>query len=171
MEMEDSGNLISHRFSAINENLLSAIVDGYIYFSSPDGFNDPYDCRITVENSIENARAKASDAGKGILDFYTDELLDTIKSQVRKVGVACFSREIANTLMWAHYAKNHSGAVLTYEIPPAFINDNSPELLGWDKVGMGCPFNRSQIVSTAGSAEGARDWEDARVSAVAWAAW
>ncbi|WP_211707834.1 acyltransferase family protein, partial [Paraburkholderia aspalathi] len=36
---------------------------------------------------------------------------------------------------------------------------------------MGCPFNRSQIVSTAGSAEGARDWEDARVSAVAWAAW
>jgi hypothetical protein len=36
---------------------------------------------------------------------------------------------------------------------------------------LGCPFNRSQIVSTAGSAEGARDWEDVRVSVVAWAAW
>ncbi|MFL9996116.1 DUF2971 domain-containing protein [Paraburkholderia sediminicola] len=135
--MKNSENLISHRFLPINENLISSIVEGYLYFSNPENFNDPYDCHISLKTSIENARRKASGVQRQILDVYTEDLLNRMEADVTRVGVVCFSKSLSNTLMWAHYAKNHSGLVVTYEIPPSFILDNVSEILGWSEVSYG----------------------------------
>lgn len=135
--MCDSNKLIAHRFTSINENLISTLVNSQLYFSSVQNFNDPYDCRIDIEGSLKNAMEVASETQKIILQVYTNELLTRMKTKIAQVGVVCFSKQLDNTLMWSHYTKNHTGLCLTYEIPSEFILNNSPPLLGWGEVKYG----------------------------------
>lgn len=135
--MCDSDRLISHRFTPINENLISALVNSQLYFSSTQNLNDPYDCRIDIEGSLKNAMKATSEAQRKILQVYTNGILSRIKKKIEQVGVVCFSKQLDNKLMWSHYAKNHTGLCLTYEIPSKFILNNSPPLLGWSEVGYG----------------------------------
>lgn len=135
--MCDSNNLISHRFMSINEYLISALVNSQLYFSSPQNFNDPYDCRIDIEGSLKRAMGEASETQRKILQVFTNENLTWLKNEIMQVGVICFSKQLDNTLMWSHYAKNHTGLCLTYEIPPEFILENSPQIMGWDEVKYG----------------------------------
>jgi len=135
--MRDSDKLLSHRFTPINENLISTLVNSQLYFSSIQNLNDPYDCKIDIEGSLKNAMKAANDEQKIILRVYTREILSQLKEKIEQVGVVCFSKQLNNKLMWSHYAKNHTGLCLTYEIPSEFILNNSPPLLGWDEVRYG----------------------------------
>ncbi len=132
--MSKSDSLIAHRFTPINENLITALVNSQLYFSPVHNFNDPYDCRINIEGSLKNALEAASKTQKLILQVYTTELLSRMKVMTEQVGVVCFSKELNNMLMWSHYTNNHTGLCLTYEIPNEFILNNAPPLLGWSEV-------------------------------------
>ncbi|MGJ0528847.1 DUF2971 domain-containing protein [Burkholderia gladioli] len=114
-------NLISHRFRPIHKFTVSELADGEIYFCSPLEFNDPFDCRIDIRKILE---------GRAV-DKKAIAVVDKI---VREVGVACFSYDLNNTLMWSHYAQNHAGLCITYEIPEKHIVDNQDKILGWSPV-------------------------------------
>lgn len=135
--MPESTSLVSHRFKRINENLISELVEGYIFFAGPSSFNDPYDCRINIEHSLANAIAVASNDQKALLQRYDSDLISEIKKRSAEVGVACFTNNLENTLMWSHYAENHSGLCLTYEIPSSLLLDNVDKLLGWQEIKYG----------------------------------
>ena len=47
-----------------------------------------------------------------ILSAYTPDRLSAIVAKLLEIGIVSFSQELSNTLMWSHYAKNHSGACL-----------------------------------------------------------
>ena len=116
-----SDNLKSHRFRPIHKFTIAELVNEEIYFASPLKFNDPFDCRIDVRRVLENHA----------VDQKSVELVEKI---VREVGVACFTYDLNNTLMWSHYAQNHEGLCITYEIPEKYIMDNQDKILGWSPV-------------------------------------
>lgn len=44
-----------------------------------------------------------------------DRLIDEVKRDIRKyVKIICFSEDYLSTLMWSHYAENHTGFLLVY---------------------------------------------------------
>ncbi|HEF4772999.1 DUF2971 domain-containing protein [Burkholderia multivorans] len=116
-----SGNLISHRFRPIHKFTLGELVNEEIYFCSPSKFNDPFDCRIDVRKVLEQHAVD-------------QKAIAVVEKIVQNVGVVCFSYDLRNTLMWSHYAQNHEGLCITYEIPSRHIIDNQDRILGWSPV-------------------------------------
>lgn len=101
-----------------------------LWFSAPCNYNDVFDCDLSVDE-------------RAIMDFIINSLSDkqgirvgnqmwheinkksrqsinklkqalaTIKSTI---GIACFSETDDSLLMWSHYAKNHTGICVEYDL-------------------------------------------------------
>lgn len=101
-----------------------------IYFSSPEKFNDPYDCRLPTISF------EASD--KEWLNYYIQYLgraeaeqkirenhhkdpvhqngfIKRFQDKIFELGVLCLSEVPNNILMWSHYADGHKGFCLQFE--------------------------------------------------------
>lgn len=78
-----------YKYYAVNKNSISCLVNKYIWSSSPNDFNDPYDTAI-----IDN-------------DF-----LRSINFDMEKIF--CLSANNNNFLMWAHYSDSHKGFCVEY---------------------------------------------------------
>ena len=53
----------------------------------------------------------------GEYDKELDELMEKLKNFIsQKYGILCFSLDWNNPLLWAHYAGNHKGICLGFEI-------------------------------------------------------
>lgn len=99
-----------------------------IYLSSPLNFNDPFDCypkldlnklledkdflnillakaSILDKKDIEDTRYRRIEMEKNLFEF--------LRSDMR---IACFSEVYDSILMWSHYANNHKGICIEYNI-------------------------------------------------------
>ncbi|MGI9337546.1 MAG: DUF2971 domain-containing protein [Gammaproteobacteria bacterium] len=74
-----------------------------IHFTSPEKFNDPYDCNIPPMLS------RLPDAGFARLAKMWPDIR-------KKHGVACLSACNDNLLMWSHYAGRGKGFCLAFEV-------------------------------------------------------
>ncbi|MFJ7007675.1 DUF2971 domain-containing protein [Pseudomonas putida] len=80
--------------------LAAVLKHSTIRFTTPEFFNDPFDCAISGGGGAN----KEDDAGlSNIL---------TAMHYRKRMGVLCLTRNPLNLLMWAHYADNHAGAVI-----------------------------------------------------------
>ncbi|WP_316840059.1 DUF2971 domain-containing protein [Pedobacter gandavensis] len=121
-----------YKFASISENTLKALREGYLWYSSPSSFNDPYDCYrhllkfepskddiLAFVTKTTHLKGRALEleieyflANPGFLpEAQFSNLPDTINEQ----GICCFTLNYKNTLMWSHYAKNHSGICMVFE--------------------------------------------------------
>lgn len=120
---------ILYSFRSSNEFLLSELARKELGVSSPEEFNDPFDCLIL--SSIRQIEHK---------EEYKEQMkrynIKTITNELRKIRVRCFIEEnnniintppFLNTLMWAHYANSHKGICIKYS-----INEDSPLLCNKD---------------------------------------
>lgn len=109
-----------------------------IYFASPSGFNDPYDCALKTllnepeEQDINNFRQlylsknwppqvkeklmKSSNQDLrpillGAARQASEQILDNF---IKSRGVSCFSEVNDELLMWAHYADKYQGFCLEF---------------------------------------------------------
>lgn len=130
------------------ERMLSS---GEVYFSSPERFNDPFDCnpKIVVPdrqssafmNSFRRAgerrghtpglialdyqeRLKLSDAAWG------DKVTQLAIARIRAVGVLCVTPKRDNPLMWAHYADCHTGVCVGFHESGALLDAQSVRYAG-----------------------------------------
>lgn len=105
-----------------------------LYFNTPDSFNDPFDNAPSYNISTESRKILLNRFEKETRGKYDDELLaevrnipasafnkifkdtDYNKFHIAKRGITCFSRDNDNILMWSHYANNHSGVCLGFDI-------------------------------------------------------
>lgn len=109
---------------------LDHLINGTIYLSNPDTFNDPFDCQTPInymefkDNNtsvlkfIETQKNKLPkniawkvnpDALSKNSDFLKAAMNDDIKELNSVLGVYCLSKIQNSILMWAHYANSHSG--------------------------------------------------------------
>ena len=109
----------------------SIITTNSMMFSSPKAFNDPFDCQlqpVTFPSLIEVTQflnrvlptappnvisTQATNVINNPLAF-AQILEDAIKFDDK--GVLCLSQESDNILLWSHYADNHCGVCLKFDI-------------------------------------------------------
>lgn len=123
-----------------------------LYFNIATNFNDPFDMypsyQILNRKLYNNQQKKYLQKERG----YTKKnarIASTLMSNrailntaiismryhkaISRYGITCFSENNSNMLMWSHYAKNHSGICLGFDIPTDnislfFNNTFSPDI-------------------------------------------
>ena len=101
-----------------------------MWYSAPVNFNDIFDCDFTEDKeAVFNSILAQTPNGKGIRKYSkmwmdiqrkTKQALadfdKTMLSNRHTIGVSCFSESCDSLLMWAHYAHNHRGFCVEYEL-------------------------------------------------------
>jgi len=120
------------KFRSIDKYLLKSLVHSEIYFARPNRLNDPFDCRVDIRQSLENAISKSSSPTKERLEQLRglSDFLDKVQSDIAAMGVCSFSLALENPLLWAHYADAHKGICLTYHFSEQFFYENADHILG-----------------------------------------
>lgn len=113
------------KYILINKNTLK--------FSSPDDFNDPFDCYegfvnfsnvppYTIFDDTANRLLDKSIAKE--ISLRTKQILNNkkaranfFKEQKKDYRVSCFSKTYDEVLMWSHYASKHTGVCIGFEFP------------------------------------------------------
>lgn len=130
-----------------NEYTKENLKHNRLYFNIATNFNDPFDMypsyqilkrkifNIQQRKYLQQKRYyKKRDANIQSTVMSNKSILKTALISMRynknlsKYGITCFSEDNANMLMWSHYASNHSGICLGFDIPldniPLFLNNN-----------------------------------------------
>lgn len=105
-----------------------------LWFSSPNDFNDPFDCQIVpnTNNTLDEIESFLRSNSEGRINesqiknlaketFETPGKWKSIIEQtfdkiVNKSGVCCFTKNEKNLLMWSHYTESHKGVCLKFDI-------------------------------------------------------
>ncbi|MFO7864719.1 MAG: DUF2971 domain-containing protein [Salinivirgaceae bacterium] len=85
------------KFYPNNEYSLDCLFRSYFYLSSPENFNDPFDCSTNLIKPNEFS-----------------DLNGLQKSLYQDFGVCCLTEQIENLLMWSHYT-NYYGFALKFK--------------------------------------------------------
>jgi len=117
--------IIFLKYRAINKYLFDSLSNSTLYFSSREKLNDPFDCNINLQKAIESAIIKLSEEDSQNLQNFLSQghIVEKFQNNIGKLGVCSFTLESQNTLMWSHYAGNHTGICLAYEFPMEFLQD------------------------------------------------
>lgn len=113
-----------------------------LYFARPDTLNDPFDCQVDIVKSLKNAISQSTGSERETLNrlLSSNELrkeFEKVQEDLKNAGVYSSSSlsnqnlaSIDNSLMWSHYADNHTGVCLVYAIPKSFIEDSANNFYG-----------------------------------------
>jgi hypothetical protein len=127
-----------YKYQPYNVQTLDNLKEQILWFSKPVQFNDPFDCRVVPseigplgekdwQGLFEQVRAAAAEARQRLPASHPDETFRKIvKAGIRKSfdenidcfqqhGVACFSAQVDNILLWSHYADGHRGFCLEFD--------------------------------------------------------
>lgn len=99
------------RYQPINKNTLSNLSKGKNWIADPLLFNDPYEFRI---RDIYEFNTEGENV---CLDDDSIEIREHFLSELDKYGVISYSTDDVNQLLWSHYASNHTGMCLVFEVP------------------------------------------------------
>ena len=117
-------------YSDVEPHNFEAVKNNTMWYSSAINFNDVFDCDIFVdEGAIFQSLVDASQTMKGLRKgspMWREFKGQSIKSTRRlqkdfeemkaRTGIACLSELDDSLLMWAHYANNHKGFCVEYEL-------------------------------------------------------
>lgn len=116
--------------------LIDKIMEGKIRFSDPTRFNDPFEFKfrfgtkatktnIRKRYFLDNPKSGEDEFAEWFTGFSKPNfrwwLERDIRGQLLKgLRVLCLSWNPSNTLMWSHYATNHSGFCILFK--PSFLD-------------------------------------------------
>lgn len=109
---------------------LDSVMSNKMWYSAPHNFNDAFDCDIAIdEQAIFNNLLPAISGGKTIrkgspawiqlksnLHKQITLLENTFADQKSSMGITCLSEVPDSLLMWSHYANNHRGFCVSYNL-------------------------------------------------------
>jgi hypothetical protein len=110
--------MVIYKYYSPSEKFFDALQGDYFWFSSPNDFNDPFDCYAQlIEFYSDDFLNKITQELPGVDASTINEVMHlTVEEQMRKYGICCFSQTPTNTLMWSHYASAHQGFCIGYDI-------------------------------------------------------
>lgn len=122
-------SLWDYNKNCINEFTESIFTDCELWFSKPDSFNDPFDCKIhdTFEDAdfdikqIYRRMGASEDIINSVIDYSDPKERKEKAIRVKEFifsnrGICCFSEIKNNILMWSHYAHNHEGICIEFDM-------------------------------------------------------
>lgn len=109
---------------------MSSIKNKKMWYSAPCNFNDVFDCDISIdEKKVFNEAIKLFPDKRGMRpgskmwkDFRAEmnQRLRALRAEFNELrstmGVSCLSESEDSMLMWAHYANNHRGICVEYDL-------------------------------------------------------
>ena len=109
---------------------LDAVKNNKMWYSAPCNFNDVFDCDISIDDKkVFNEALKLFPDKRGIrpgsnawknFRATMNQQLRALRSQFDELrnttGVSCLSESENSLLMWAHYANNHRGFCVEYDL-------------------------------------------------------
>ena len=109
---------------------LDSIKAGKMWYSAPSNFNDVFDCEISVDEAaiINCAMQMAPDKKKiRVGSPMWKQIGQTMRQEIKSfcatyesmrssMGISCLSESDDSLLMWAHYANNHRGMCVEYDL-------------------------------------------------------
>lgn len=113
---------ILYKYKSFSANSLSILINKELYFASPEKLNDPYDCRIDIvaalESAVELAGKKTNKDIKTKLEKLKglNHIFKKIEHDIQSTGILSLSRLNKNILMWSHYADEHRGFCLGFQL-------------------------------------------------------
>ena len=117
-------------YSDVNPLHFKAVKNNTMWYSSAVKFNDVFDCDLFVdEGCVFQSILDSSPANRGVkkgsplwIDIKskankaTKGLQQSFEGMKINTGIACLSELDDSLLMWAHYANNHKGFCVEYEL-------------------------------------------------------
>ena len=109
---------------------LDAVKNNKMWYSAPCNFNDVFDCDLAIDEKeiFDNVLQMVPDK-RGIRTGSPmwKQLKGTVSQKIRafqsdfealrtKMGIVCLSEAYDSLLMWAHYANDHCGMCVEYEL-------------------------------------------------------
>jgi len=123
-----------YRYIDSNLKKLATVKRNQIWMSSPEDFNDPFDCNFPIMDnfSAEDFEKIMELGGKRLCKSpperevflsatendkrrFIQNCVAEFRSRIASFGVCCFSEVWNSILMWSHYADKHQGICLGYE--------------------------------------------------------
>ncbi len=109
---------------------LECVENNVMWYSAASRFNDPFELDIFIdEESLFRSLLKSVPEAKGIRpgSYLWNESRKKIKTSLKGLrntfeqiknttGIACFSEAEDSILMWSHYANNHTGFCVEYDL-------------------------------------------------------
>ncbi len=118
-----------YKFRAVNKYLIESLVTPSLYFAKPSTLNDPFDCRPNFKVLLKNALLTSTGVRKEFLSKQMSKFLeydweDMFKDHgifsASSGKIICEYKELQR-LLWSHYADEHRGLRIKYEIPESFL--------------------------------------------------
>ncbi|WP_298896530.1 DUF2971 domain-containing protein [uncultured Psychroserpens sp.] len=127
-----------YKYFDFDENFKNSLQNGYLWFSNPNTFNDPFEFKLQVDENLDDTdileffelykKHAVNPSNEIINDFnkvlfmyrkdskkFIELFLTPFVSHLSNFGVCCFTNTRDNLLMWSHYANKHTGVVLEFE--------------------------------------------------------
>lgn len=128
---------IIYKYRMWNDHTKEGLKGNTVYCNTVESFNDPFDMFPSYPTTNEMvtklekcvrekfwhkyAGCKISEIAPALLKKF---LLAEDRKRNTKYGVACFAEFENNILMWSHYAKDHTGVCIGYEMDEDFLDES-----------------------------------------------
>lgn len=121
----DETHFTGHKFRTLNEHLWNNLEKGCVYFAAPSKLNDPFACQIDLMKAVKLAKAGAKELSEADLARW-HAFTKTITEPAATCGVFSMCsgdiRGLEERLLWSHYASDHKGVCVTYQVPYSFVD-------------------------------------------------
>jgi hypothetical protein len=126
-------NLKGASSSEIDDNTRKILENGELYFVKPSQFNDPFDSKIDYDTNADESQLRTYFSrvlpmfGKPLSDV--ENIIERIKRKeimlsefapsnkyADLANIFCLSRDEKNILLWSHYAKDHTGICIGFNV-------------------------------------------------------
>lgn len=94
---------------AIDKRNIETVMNNQIWSSTCKGFNDPFEGHFMF-------LSPADYVDMGLPENAAKAWKDIIDEVIKHITIVCFTQNPNNMPMWAHYANNHHGFCIEYEI-------------------------------------------------------
>jgi len=141
---------VLYKYGKFDEHTEKIFTHNDIYFSSPNVFNDPFDSKplLTSDGTmterkhylLEQYQKKYPNRSKEAISIDVDmEIITKGRDRIvleeaqkkaiellrKKLGICCFTEIRDSILMWAHYAKQHTGFCLEFDANNDFFRPST----------------------------------------------
>lgn len=107
--------------------------NGQLMFATSDTFNDPYECKLIIDTSIDGKPGKWTETIEQIAK-------ESIENVIWSCGIFSCTTEYDNIPMWAHYADNHQGCCLEFDVTKDLDFFNFPMKVSYDNTYPSCHY-------------------------------
>lgn len=171
----EQGQIPRYLYKYCTFDTASKVVENYsVFFATYDLFNDPFDCAMLVDPNCSKAdwetylRLQGVDSAmvNSIVDDMmshpekgTEIIRDSIEKVKKNIGILCLSDRPDNLLLWAHYADQHHGVCLEFDVladPAAFC---IPKKVSYDDAFPVINYLRDQSSVVDALGHKSKDWQ------------